>query len=568
MARETEVIERPSIVTRRSQLPRYLAIAAAVLVVLFAIAGMRGRRSSGVTSAPPSGAQGAAAPEEPVIPVVAAVVQPANLSESIRVTGNLATDENVTLTSKLAGKVAMLSVREGDTVRAGQVVAQLDASEQRAQRDRAAAALRAAQARLQQTIVGGRVKDVGAQGEHDRARAALASSRARLAQVEHSARIQDTSAETRVRSAKAGLASARERVAMLREGSRKQELQMAEQAVRRAQIDMVSAERNFNRREQLLKEGAISAEDAEESRRLLELARVQLANAEEQRSMVQEGPRSEEVRMAEQQVTQAEQALQEAEANRAQREISREEVAAAREAVRQAQAAERSARAGLLQGRLTQEDVRTAQATVQQLRADLAYYDELLRQTRIIAPVSGTVTRKFVNVGEFVSGQNAKIISLVSRDSLYFEALVSERQLQKLRTGQPARISVDVRPGRVYPGVVREILPVAEGLSRSSRVRVSLAGGRDLPVGAFARATVPVARKSGVISVPADAVLSEAGVNYVFAIEGDRAKRRNVQLGIREGDRVEITAGLKPGNRIVTAGSPAVVDGTRVSTQQ
>jgi multidrug efflux pump subunit AcrA (membrane-fusion protein) len=57
-------------------------------------------------------------------------------------------------------------------------------------------------------------------------------------------------------------------------------------------------------------------------------------------------------------------------------------------------------------------------------------------------------------------------------------------------------------------------------------------------------------------------------VNYVFAIEGDRAKRRNVQLGIREGDRVEITAGLKPGNRIVTAGSPAVVDGTRVSTQQ
>jgi RND family efflux transporter MFP subunit len=295
---------------------------------------------------------------------------------------------------------------------------------------------------------------------------------------------------------------------------------------------------------------------------------VQLANAEEQRSMTQEGPRSEEVRMAEQQVTQAEQALQDAEANRAQREISREEVNAAREAVRQAQAAERSARAGLLQNRLSVEDVRTASATVEQLRADVAYYDEMLSQTRIIAPVSGIVTKKHVNVGEFVGQQNSNIVSLVSRDSLFFEALVSERQLQKLRTGQPARISVDVRPGRVYSGAVREILPVAEGLSRSSRVRISLQGGRDLPVGAFARATIPVARKSGVISVPADAVLSEAGVNYVFAIEGGKAKRRDVKLGIRDGDRVEITTGLKPGDRIVTAGSPAVVDGARVSAQQ
>jgi multidrug resistance efflux pump len=343
---------------------------------------------------------------------------------------------------------------------------------------------------------------------------------------------------------------------------------MAEQAVRRAQIDMLSAQRNYNRREQLLKEGAISAEDAEESRRLLELARVQLANAEEQRSMTQEGPRSEEVRMAEQQVTQAEQALQDAEAQRAQREISREEVVASQEAVRQAQAAERSARAGLLQSRLTEQDVRTAVATREQLRADVAYYEELLSQTRIVAPVSGTVTRKYVNAGEFVGPQNSKIISLVSRDSLYFEALVSERQLQKLRTGQPARIAVDMRPGRVYSGVVREILPVSEGVNRSSRVRVSLRGGQDLPIGAFARATIPVARKTNVVSVPADALLSEAGVSYIYVIEGERARRRNVQTGIRDGARVEITSGLKSGDRIITAGSPAVVDGGRVKAQQ
>jgi multidrug efflux pump subunit AcrA (membrane-fusion protein) len=529
---------------------------------------MRGRRSPGVTTAPAAGGARRAAPAEPVIPVVAAVVQPATLTETVRVTGSLRTDANVVLSSKPSGKVVMLAVKEGDTVRAGQLVARIDDTEQRAQRDRAIAAVRAAEARLAQTAAAGKVKNVGAQGDWERAKAALASARARLVQVEHQAKIQSTLAETRVRTARAGLQSARERLQMMREGSRRQELQMAEQAVRRAQVDMASAERNYNRRQQLFNEGAISQEDVEESQRLLELAKVQLANAEEQRSMTREGPRSEEVRMAEQQVTQAEQVLEDAEANRAQRQISQEEVAAAREAVRQAEAVERSARAGLVQEQLTREDVRTAAATVDQLRADVAFYDEQIRQTRIISPVTGTVTQKFVNIGEFVSVQNNKIANVVSRDSLYFEAVVSERQIQQLRPGQTARITVDAQPGRVYGGVVREVLPVAEGISRSSRVRVSLRGGRDLPVGAFARATIPVARKENVVAVPAAAIQSEAGTNYVYAIVDGQARRRNIELGIRDGDRVEVTSGLRPGDRIVTQGSPAVSDGARVSSQR
>jgi HlyD family secretion protein len=495
------------------------------------------------------------------------VVQPGTLTETLRITGSLKTDENVVLSTKLAGKVAMLAVKEGDTVRAGQLVAQLDDSEQRAQRDRAVGAVRAAEARLSQARVGGTAKDTSAEMEYARAKAAVAAAQARLTQDEHAARIAETAAATRVRTAQAGLQSAKERLTMLHEGSRRQEVRMAEQAVQRAQIDVADARRRFNRRDQLFKEGAISEQDVDDSRREMEQAQVRLADAQEQRSMTQEGPRTEEVRMAEQQVTQAEQSVQDAEANRAQAAISQEQVAASREALHQAQAAERSAKAGLVQSRLTQEDVRTAAATVEQLRGDVAYYDELIRQTRIMAPVSGTITQKMVNEGEFVA-LGAKLLTLVSRDSLFLEAVASERQLPLLQTGQPARITVDARPGHIYGGAVREILPVAEGLSRSSRVRISLRGGRDLPIGAFARATVPVARHSNVITIPSDAVLSEAGVNYVFAVADDRARRRNVELGIREGNRVEITSGLRTGDRIITAGSPAVVDGARVVAQQ
>ncbi len=565
MAIDRDSVPSASKRPRTPQLPRYVAIGSAAVVLAAAFLGTRGRRSASVTSAPTGGAPKSAAPAETVVPVVATVVQPGALTESMRITGSLRTDANVVLSSKLAGKIAVLSVREGNEVRAGQLVARIDDSEQRAQRDRAAAAVRAAEARLSQSAVQGTVKNAGAEGDYARARAATATARARLAQVEHQAKIQDTAAETRVRTARAGLQSAQQRLKMLREGSRRQDLSIAQQAVIRAQIDMETARRNFERQAQLLKDGAISQEDADESRRLLELARVQLANAQEQQSLVQEGPRAEEVNVGEQQVTQAEQALADAESNRSQREISQEEVAAAREAVRQAEAAERSTRAGLAQSQLSREDVRTAAATVDSLRADVAYYDELLRQTRITAPVSGVVTSRFVNQGEFVA-PGARLLNLVSRDSLFLEAVVSERQLQQLRPGQSARITVDTRPGRTYAGVVREIVPVAEGLVRSSRVRISLRGGRDLTVGGFARAVIPVARRTDVVAIPAGAVQSEAGVNFVFAIVDGRARRRNVELGIRDGDRVEVTAGLHRGDRIISAGSPAVIDGAPVST--
>jgi RND family efflux transporter MFP subunit len=558
---------------RRRSATRYLALGAFVLIVAFAFASSARRSrtprapAAGVTSVPPAPSS---SESDAVVPVVAAIVQPGTVTETARLTGSLKTDENVVLSTKLAGKVAMLRVREGDHVRAGQLVVQMDDSENRAQRARALGAVHAAEAKLAQTRAGTVVKDTGAEEDYAKARAATAAAREKLTELQHSAQIQDTMSETRVRTAQAGLQSAKEHLKEMQQGSRRQELLMADQAVRRAQVDLENARRANVRRQQLFQEGAISQQDADDAQRAYEVAQLQLQDAQQQRSLTQEGPRTEEIRMAEQQVTQAEQTLQEAEANRAQREMSQNEVAAARESLRQAESVERAARAGLVQKRLSEEDVRSAAATVEQLKGDVAYYDELVRQARIISPVSGTVTQKLVNQGEFV-GLGGKLLNIVSPESLFLEGIASERQLPFLRPGQAAQVTVDARPGRVYAGTVREILPLAEGLSRSTRVRIALRlpdqRVDELPVGAFARATLPVARRSGVLTIPNEAVLSEAGVDYVFRIVEGRAKRTNIELGIRDGGRVQITSGLRAGDQIVTAGSPAVVDGARVSVK-
>ena len=93
-------------------------------------------------------------------------------------------------------------------MRAGQLVAQMDDSENRAQRERALGAVHAAEAKLAQTQAGTVVKDTGAEEDYAKARAATAWAREKLTEVEHSARIQDTMAETRVRTAQSVLESA------------------------------------------------------------------------------------------------------------------------------------------------------------------------------------------------------------------------------------------------------------------------------------------------------------------------------------------------------------------------
>jgi multidrug efflux pump subunit AcrA (membrane-fusion protein) len=75
---------------------------------------------------------------------------------------------------------------------------------------------------------------------------------------------------------------------------------------------------------------------------------------------------------------------------------------------------------------------------------------------------------------------------------------------------------------------------------------------------------VPVARREGALVVPAAAVQSQGGISFVFVNENGVARRRDVTVGLRDQDRVEITAGLKAGDQVIASGSPAIADGTKI----
>ena len=583
----------------RSHVTRNIAILA---VVVLAAAGATFKLSSRPAAVTSAGKPAPTAENPAASTAVEVTVEPVAmgvLDQPVRVTGTLRTDETVTLSTKATGLVKSVSVKEGDRVTRGQLLVVIDDSDIRAQRDRAVAAVQAAEAvivekraqvqsfesKLRQAKTSGTIKDTAAQSEYRQAQQALETAKSRLSQAKSQSGIQQTESESRVVAAKANLQAARERLKSLTEGSRKQEIATATAAVTRAETQVTRAKSAYDRRAMLLKEKAIAEEAVDNARRDWEVAVADLAAAREQLSLVKEGPRSEEIRAQEEQVRSAESLLREAEANRAKLAISNEDVRAAENAVEQAQAGLEAAKAALAQTNWNEDEVRAAQAALAvakadvakaraalvQARADVRLQDELISQTRIYSPVNGVVTKRQVQTGAAVVQMRNELMTLVSSDTLYFEAAAPEGTLSQLRAGLPAQVMLDAVPGKVFPGTVREIIPVAEGVNRSVRVRISIpreVSSRAV-VGGFARAQIN-GRVSDAMSVPRTALVSDEGQPAVFVLQDGKAARKAVVIDDPGGgvsQRVRILSGLTPGEQVIVEGAADLTDGQAVKVK-
>jgi multidrug efflux pump subunit AcrA (membrane-fusion protein) len=526
---------------------------------------LTGARKSNARSTAPSARRPAPSTQRTAQPsVTVETVSAQRLQQSLRVTGTLKSDEVVALSTEAKGLVREVNAKEGDRVRKGDLLVRIDDRELQAQRDRAQAAVAAAEARLKQALTARGFKNAAVVSDHRQAEEALATARTRLSQAKALSQIAATEVASGVETARASLQAAREQLKVLQDGARRQEKMTAELAVSRARSHAEKLKANLERRERLLQDGAIAREEVENARRDYESAMVELDSAKSQADLVSEGPRSEEIRVAEEQVRQAEAALRTAEANRARRRISSEDVDAAVQQVRQAESGLEAAKAALEQRRWNEDEIQTMRATVAQARADVRYYDQLIDRTRVYSPVNGVVSQRKVHVGETVAGGATTLMTLVSTETLYFEATAPESALPYLRVGGPAAVTLDARPGQKYAGLLREIIPVAEGTARSVRLRIALPRTEATVVGGFARATLQGERRGAVLAVPASAIQSDDGTQHVFVVENGLTKARPVQVGAVGGSRVEILSGLRAGERIIVRGVDTLTDGQKV----
>lgn len=211
------------------------------------------------------------------------------------------------------------------------------------------------------------------------------------------------------------------------------------------------------------------------------------------------------------------------------------------------------------------QNARNLRADIDAGEANMRLAERSLKDAFIRAPFDGYVQKRLVSPGMFV-GVQTPVMTLVKVNPLKLTGEVPERMAPWVRVGQKVEIRVDAFPDRVLPGSISRISPAVNQQTRAFPLEATVPnadGG--LKPGTFARARILSDRVDRVVAVPVASLQYRYGVNRVFVVAGDRLAAREVKLGDRLGDRMEVTSGVQPGERIAAADVDSLADGIRVS---
>ena len=196
------------------------------------------------------------------------------------------------------------------------------------------------------------------------------------------------------------------------------------------------------------------------------------------------------------------------------------------------------------------EEVQNRQAVLLQRRSEVELARQQIADTAIVSPIDGAVVERQASVGEFLSA-GAPVVTLVRLHPLRLRISVPEREAMSVRRGQPVRVTVDGDTA-VHPGTVARLSPAIAEQNRTLLIEAEVPNAANrLRPGAFARAEVVVETGDRVVTVPASALVTFAGVEKVLTVRGGKSEELRVTTGRRVGDNVEVLSGVKAGEPIV-----------------
>ncbi|MDT7541258.1 MAG: hypothetical protein QOE33_1162 [Acidobacteriota bacterium] len=247
-------------------------------------------------------------------------------------------------------------------------------------------------------------------------------------------------------------------------------------------------------------------------------------------------------------------------------EAARTQLAVTTAGVTQAEAALAAARVNAARGvgevrtqaAVTAGGVNAAEAALQVARAELS-------RATIVAPITGTVTKRAINDGETVDPANPAF-EVIDASSLDLVANLPAQYLGRIKTGDLAVVKVEPFPDREFEGGVVQVAPAVDPQTNTVAVRVRLPNpSGELRAGTFADARVAVEIHANALAVPESALVVEGDETFVFVPKADdTVEKRKVSVGIRDAGRAEITEGLKDNERVVTTGAFGLGDKSKI----
>lgn len=461
------------------------------------------------------------------VPVQVAETTTEVFQESVTASGSIKALNVYEVAPRVGGRLAAVTVTEGQTLTAGQVVATIETRD------------------FDIALAGAMALKTSAAAAISQAQANVNVARVRLNQAKRSLESQQTTGDVSIRDAEDALSIAKEQLEVAKRPQRTQEVIAAESNVAQAEANLVKATADKKRYESLVRDGAASQSQLDQAVNAEAVAAAALRSSNAQLDLVKTGGRTESIKQAELVVRRAEQALRLAKTSSITSNIKEDDVAAATAALEQANAS------------LTQ-----AKASAANAESSVAQARQALSECTVRATMSGRVAKRLAEPGQSISVGNG-IIQVVPDGTLVFEANVPEGDVSKVRPGFTATLEIS-GVNRSLTANVIDISPLAEQNSRNFRVRLTVTGSiNDLRSGMYGTANIEI-RKFSATRIQKSALVTRTdGSTYIYVVENDTAKLVPVKVLYQTADASAVS-GVEAHVTIVTNGTANLSDGALV----
>ncbi len=231
---------------------------------------------------------------------------------------------------------------------------------------------------------------------------------------------------------------------------------------------------------------------------------------------------------------------------------------AARDVLNADNAARELERLEQLSEHLSREELDKQRFALQAALASAQVSRHQASQTIVVAPFSGTITRRSIDVGNLATA-STPLLSVADLSVLDVDLHVPEREATTVQAGAPA--TLELQDGTRFAARVERRAPVVDPLTGTVKFTVRAA---EYPAGAvpgaFVRAELLIDRRVAAPSLPRSAIFELEGVPHVFVVEEGRARRRRVELGLVGETRAELRGGTLDGAKIVADAGAGITE--------
>jgi RND family efflux transporter MFP subunit len=216
----------------------------------------------------------------------------------------------------------------------------------------------------------------------------------------------------------------------------------------------------------------------------------------------------------------------------------------------------------------TQQDYENAEAAQKVAEANYQTAATHLSYTHITAPFAGTITARLLDPGAVVMSNASTLFTLMDLDSVKVVINVLEKDVPFVAIGARAVVTADALPADTLAGRVGRLSQAVDPDTRTMPAEVFVPNREHrLKPGMYANVNLVLSQHPNAITVPAQAVLTDANGALVYAVVNDTARRKAVQTGITQDSLTEIISGLTGDEDLITTGQQFVRNGAPVSVQ-